>query len=78
MVFIELRPRDPHMLRWVEIMARTGGGRSKVKYGAPFFKWLNDQILMIEDYSFTGTKFRGDPDLPLPPGTQWGDIGKKQ
>ena len=59
-------------------MAHTGVGRGKVKFQAPFFHWLNDQILMIEDYAYTGTDFRGDPDLRLPPGAQWRDIGKKQ
>ena len=77
MVFTELRARDPRMLRWVRIMACTGVGRGKVKFGAPFFQWLSDQILMIEDYAYAGTYFRGDPDLPLPPGKQWGDMGKK-
>ena len=66
------------MLQWVEIMARTRGGRAKVKFEAPFFRWLNDQILMIEDYAYAGTDIQGDPNLPLPPGAQWGDIGKKQ
>ena len=33
---------------------------------------------MVEDYAYAGTDFRGDPDLPLPPGGQWGDMGKKQ
>ena len=33
---------------------------------------------MIEDYAYVGIDFRGDPDLPLPPGAQWGDMGKKQ
>ena len=41
-VFIELRVRDPRMLRWVWIMARTGVGRGKVKFGDPFFIWLRD------------------------------------
>ena len=59
-------------------MAHMGAGRGKVKFGAPFFHWLNDQILMIEDYAYTGTDFRGDPDLPLPLGPQWGNMGKKQ
>ena len=66
------------MVRWVEVMAHIGGGRAKVKFEAAFFRWLRDQILMIEDYAYTRTDFRGDPDLPLPPGAQWGDIGKKQ
>ena len=65
------------MLRWVEIMACTGGDESKVKYGSDFFHWLEDQILMVEDYVYAGTDFRGYPDLPLPIGSQWGDIGKK-
>ena len=59
-------------------MARTGAGRGKVKFGDPFFKWLSDHILMVKDYAYAGTEFTGDPDLPLPPGGQWGDINKKQ
>ena len=59
-------------------MARTGAGRGKVKFGDPFFRWLRDQILMVDDYAYTGTKFSRDPDLLLPPGGQWDDIGKKQ
>ena len=59
-------------------MARTGAGRGKVKIGDPFFQWLRDQIVMVEDYDYAGTEFNGDPDLSLPLGGQWGDIGKKQ
>ena len=33
---------------------------------------------MVKDYAYVGIDFTGDPDLPLPPGGQWGDIGKKQ
>ena len=77
-VFIELRSWEPCMQRWVQIIARTRAGRGKVKFGEPFFRWLRDQLLMVEDYAYAGTNFSGDPDLPLPPGGQWGDIGKKQ
>ena len=59
-------------------MARTGGGGAKVKYVSAFFHWLDDQILMVEDYAYDSTEFRGDPDLPLLAGSQWGDIGKKK
>ena len=48
-------------------MARIGAGSGKVKFGDPFFRWLRDQILMVEDYAYAGTDFRGDPDLSLPP-----------
>ena len=57
MVFIELRAIDPCMLWLVEIMAHIGGGGAKVKFKAPFFRWLNDKILMIEDYAYAGTDF---------------------
>ena len=70
MVFTEMRVRDPRMLRWVKIVARTGASRGKVKFGAPFFRWLNDQILMIEDYAYVGTDFRGNPNLSHPPNEQ--------
>ena len=59
-------------------MAHTEAGRGRVNFGDPFFRWLQDQILMVEDYAYVGMNFTGDPDLPLPPGSQWGDIGKKQ
>ena len=58
-------------------MARTGAGRGRVKFGDVFFRWLWDQMLMVEDYTYAGIYFTCDPDLPLPPGGQWGDIAKK-
>ena len=59
-------------------MAHTGVGRGKVKFGHLFFRWLRDQILMVEDYAYVGMDFSGDLDLPLPLGGQWSDLGKKQ
>ena len=55
------------MLRWVQVMARTGVGRGKVKFGDPFFRCLRDQLLMVEDYAYVGIDFSGDLDLFLPP-----------
>ena len=43
-------------------------GRGKVNFGNPFFRWLRDQILMVEDYAYVSTNFSGDPDLLLPHG----------
>ena len=59
-------------------MAHTGAGRGKVKFGDSFFRWLRDQLLMVEDYAYAGTNFSGDPNMLLTPGGQWGDICKKQ
>ena len=59
-------------------MACTGAGRGRVNFSGPFFRWLRDQMLMVEDYAYSGTYFTGDLDLPLPPGGKWSDIGKKQ
>ena len=53
-------------------------GKGKVKFGDLFFQWLRDQILMVEDYAYVGTDFSEDPELPLPPGGQWSELGKKQ
>ena len=59
-------------------MARTGAGKGKVKFGDPFFRWLQDLILMVEDYAYAGREFSGDPVLPLPPDGQWGGISKRK
>ena len=67
-VFTELRAWDPRMQRWVRVMAHTGVGKGKVKFSDSFFRWIRDQILMVEDYAYVGTDFKGDLDLPLPPG----------
>ena len=64
------------MFHWVEFMSHHGGGGSKVKYENAFFCWLDEQLLMMEDYTYVGTVFMGDPDLDLPAAVQWGNIGK--
>ena len=59
-------------------MAHTSGSEAKVKYESAFFRWLEDQLLMVEDYVYEGAEFIGNPDQPLPAGTQWCDIGNKK
>jgi hypothetical protein len=71
-----LGPRDPRMLRWCRLMARHVAGLI-VKYDDIFFDWLQNQMLMVDDYAYDGLDFRGDPDLALPEDAQWGDLGKK-
>jgi hypothetical protein len=34
-------------------------------------------MLMVDDYAYVSVDFRGDPDLVILEGFQWGDIGKK-
>jgi hypothetical protein len=48
-----------------------------VKYDDQFFDWLQNQVVMVEEYAYAGLDFRGDPDLTLPEGSQWGNIVKK-
>ena len=48
-----------------------------MKYDDGFFNWLGLKILMIDDYAYRSLEFQGDPDLVLPEGSQWGDLGKK-
>ena len=56
----------PKMSRWVDSMAfHGGGGGPSVTYKKKNFHWLRSQILMIKDYSYTGTEFCKDHDLPL-------------
>jgi hypothetical protein len=35
-------------------------------------------MLMVDDYAYVRIDFRGDLDLALLEGSQWGDIGKKE
>jgi hypothetical protein len=64
------------MKRWVDLMARHDSVPI-VKYDNIFFQWLRNQLLMVEDYAYAKMNFRGDPNLSLPEGSQWGDIGEK-
>ena len=54
------------MIAWVTAMARLGGGGPKVSYGFGFFRWLRNQLLMVEDYSYEGEDFGNDPEIALP------------
>jgi hypothetical protein len=69
-------PQDPRMKIWIDLMA-PHGGMPIVTYDKAFFQWPRDQLVMVEDYAYARTDFRGDPKLELPEGSQWGEIGKK-
>jgi hypothetical protein len=46
-------------------------------YNDDFFFWWRRQIIALDDYSYVGIDFRGDPDMPLPLGVTYGAIGKQ-
>jgi hypothetical protein len=40
-----------------------------------FFDWWAHKILAIEDYPYAWISFLRDPDMPMPPGEEHGEIG---
>jgi hypothetical protein len=70
-------PHDPRMKRWVDLMARHAVGHI-IKYNNVLFEWLRTQMIMVDDYAYTGLDFYGDTELALSEGSQWGYIGKKE
>jgi len=75
---VEILPRGPHnlaMARWTEVMRWQGGGRVSTPYNEEFFYWWRRQVIALDDYTYEGIDFKGDPDMPLPLGTAYDDIG---
>ena len=58
-------------------MHKLGGGRVANPYPTDFFPWWQRQIVTIDDYPYAGRDFHKDPDMPLPLGVAYGDIGKE-
>ena len=56
-------------------MARHAG-HSQITFTDAFFRWFERQDMAFSEYPYIGMDFRGDPDLVLPDGEQWGDLGK--
>ncbi len=52
-------------------------GQSQISFSDAFFEWFNRQQIVYAKYPYVGMDFRGDPDLVLLVGEQWGVIGKK-
>ena len=69
--------RDSAQQRWADEMHILGGGRVANPYPANFFPWWRRQIVAIDDYPYAGIYFQGDSDMPLPPGSAYGDIGNE-
>ena len=69
--------RDLSQQHWADAMHRLGGGRVANPYQTDFFTWCQRQIVSIDGYPYAGIDFRGDSDMPLPPGLAYGDIGNE-
>jgi hypothetical protein len=68
-------PLDPAMARWTEVMRWKGGGRVPTPYNDDLFLWWIRQVIALDDYPYEGIDFRGDTDMPLPPGSTYKNIG---
>ena len=70
-------PCQPRLSRWGDIFLRQGGGDIVHSvYDDDFYIWWERQLLALEQFPYAGMDFRGDPDLVLPPGGIWGEMGK--
>jgi hypothetical protein len=66
----------PAVCRWAVLLPRQSGGRTVEAFNDDFFARLSRQIPMIEDYPYAGIDFSRDPEMPVPPGEEQGEIGK--
>ena len=62
------RPREPRMVHWVSWMARHDDGIEVVRFPSTYFRWLQCQLFVIEDFPSTRMDYRGDRDMALPAG----------
>jgi len=70
-------PEEPKLMRWVVVMARhPEEGSEVVRFPLEYFHWLENQVFAIQDFPYVGMDYRGDPDMALPPGEKWDDLGK--
>ena len=45
-------------------------------YDDDFYSWWERKVPALEQFPYAGLDFQGDPDLVLPPGGAWGEMGK--
>jgi hypothetical protein len=63
------------MAWWTEVMRWEGGGMVPTPYNDEFFFRGRQKFISLYYYPYGGIDFRGDPDMPLPPGSAYRDIG---
>ena len=50
----------------------------QIVYDDELYFWWERQLPALEQFLYAEIDFRGDPDLVLPPGGAWGELGKKK
>ena len=70
-------PRDPTMAWWIEVMRCQGDVKVLTSYNNEFLFWCSRQVMALKEYPYAWIDFRGDLDMPLPPGASYGNIGNK-
>lgn len=69
--------RKPRIICWVALMARhPEEGSEVVQFPPEYFRWLKNQLFVIQDFPYAGMDYHADPDMILPRGEQWDDSGK--
>ena len=65
------------MVRWVALMAHhVAEGVEVVRFYSSYFRWLERQIFIIEEFPYAGMDFCNDQEMTLPAGEQWDESGK--
>ena len=58
------------------LLPRQGEGRTIKDFDDKIFSWWVRQIPIIEDYPYVMIDFSRDPEIPVPPGEERGEMGK--
>jgi hypothetical protein len=66
----------PAICRWAVLLPQQGGGRINESFDDDFFSWLSRKIPVIEDYPYVRINFSRDPEIPVPPSEERGEMGK--
>lgn len=69
-------PREPRMVHWVALMACHAEGIEVVRFPPTYFRWMDNQIFLIQDFPYAEMDYSSDRDMILPPREKWDDSGK--
>jgi hypothetical protein len=61
--------------RWATLLTQQGGGRTIEAFDDNCFDWWSRQIPDIEDYPYVRINFSRDPNIPIPPEVERGELG---